>query len=396
MKKIIILLFAFALIVSCKEEKKVEHKDSYTISGEVIGVTSGAVKVSEYTFFNQNKARVIHTANLVDGKFTLEGKVDFPDMVHIMIADKFYGNFFLENNDISVKIDVTELPERNPRFEPEVKGSHSHEEYISVNTKNRSIFDKAKYDPIEEVRNLYAKAKKTGNDEFLKQAQKKQEELAPLYAERTEEFKDAVYSFVRKNPSSTIAPHILSVNYSEGRMTKAELKEFYHIFKGNARETGFFKNYITKIYKDNFENLGIGNTTPDFTLTSVKGEDLTLSKIEGKYLLVDFWASWCVPCRASFPHLKELYKEYGKEGFEIVGVGTADEEVKWRKAIKEDKTPWIHVYDVSENHAYGKVAKSYGVPHLPTTFLIDSDSKIILRNPKKEELEAKLKELFGH
>ena len=115
-------------------------------------------------------------------------------------------------------------------------------------------------------------------------------------------------------------------------------------------------------------------------------------------MLVDFWASWCIPCRASFPHLKELRKQYGTEGFTIVGIGTADKEDKWRKAIEEDQTPWLHVFDKNEEgkQMYGPVAISYSVPHLPTTFLVDRDLKIILRNPSKEELDTKLKELFGH
>ena len=94
--------------------------------------------------------------------------------------------------------------------------------------------------------------------------------------------------------------------------------------------------------------------------------------------------------------MKELYKKYEKDGFEVVGIGTADEEEKWKKAIKEDQTPWMHLYDSSTEHEWGIVARLYGVPFLPTTFLMDADGKIILRNPEKKDLDAKLAELFGH
>lgn len=128
-----------------------------------------------------------------------------------------------------------------------------------------------------------------------------------------------------------------------------------------------------------------------------KGIEVQLgTRMPIKDKLVDFWASWCVPCRKSFPHLKDLYTKYNKEGLEIIGVGTADEEVKWRKAIGEDQTPWKHVYDVGPKRGYGKVSTAYGVPFLPTTFLVDSKGTIILRNPTKDELDKKLTELFGH
>lgn len=393
--KIIALCFITLLVtVSCKNEKP---HDGFTISGTVKGLDNTYVKISEYTFFNQDKARVIDSVPVVNGTFKLEGKVDFPDMVMVNV-DKYYGNFILENSAIELIIDVSGLDERNPRFEAEVKGSKSNDDYVSAQKKSGSVFDKEKYKPIKEVMEMFGEAKKTNNKELLEKAMKLQEELTPLFEDRNNEYTSVIYDYVRQNPSSPVSVQVMGVNYTEGRMSRELLKEFYGVFQGDARETGFFKNFITKIYKDNFENLGIGNTAPDFTLNTVDGKELTLSKVEGKYMLVDFWASWCVPCRASFPHLKELRKQYGKEGFTIIGVGTADKEDKWRKAIEEDQTPWIHVFDANEEgkNMYGPVAKKYGVPHLPTTFLVDANQKILLRNPTKEELDAKLKELFGY
>ena len=395
LKAIIALVCFGAILTSCKEEVKQPKEEGFTINGTIKGIDNSYVKLITDNSFSSEKAETIDSALVKNNKFQLTGKVDFPDQV-ILKAGKYQTSFFLENSDITLSGDVSNITGRDIRFTSEVKGSKSNDEYEKIKETEESLFNNEKYKPLEKVRDLYAKAKETKSKEDLDKAMALQEELRPLMLERSDERVAMKYNYVRENPSSTLAPYVLGVQYTEGRMTRDELKEFYDIFKGDARKTSFFKGFMTKIYKDNFENVGVGNTAPDFTLITNTGEELTLSKIEGKYILVDFWASWCVPCRASFPHLKELRKSYLKDGFEIVGVGTADEKEKWESAIKEDNTPWKHVYDVSENHSYGPVAKSYGVPHLPTTLLVDSNRKIILRNPTKEELDSKLKELFNH
>ncbi|SFW27486.1 TlpA disulfide reductase family protein [Cellulophaga fucicola] len=381
---------------SCKDKKKEQPKeDGYVVTGTVKGLDNSYAKITDYQIFNQNKINVIDSVPIVNGKFKFTGEIAFPDMVTLELGE-YTSNFYLENSAIEITADIEKMKDRNNRFALDVKGSKGQDKYEEIEEKASAVFKDPKYDVFNEVRQMFAKAKKEGSEELINEALKKQESLQSLAEERTAKYKNIKYDFVKANPSSAVAPYVLGVQYTEGRMSREELKEYYELFTGDARKATFFKTFITKIYKDNFENVGVGNIAPDFTLQTVQGDELTLSKVEGKYILVDFWASWCVPCRASFPHLKELRKQYKNKGFTIVGVGTADEKEKWKKAIKEDNTPWNHVYDVSENHAYGPVAKSYGVPHLPTTLLVDSNRKIILRNPSKEELDAKLKEVFGH
>ncbi|WP_111709916.1 TlpA disulfide reductase family protein [Lutibacter citreus] len=395
-KSVLVVLTLFAFLTSCKESVKEEKIDGYVISGTVKGIDNVYIKLTNTGTRGSSDFKIIDSVQITNGKFSFKGKVDNVDMVSVNIDSKYHGRFMLENSVINIDIDVTDLNERNSYFTPVVKGSKSHDVFASIEEKSSAIFSEEKYKPIDELTTMFAKAKKSKDQHDMDIALAKQKELMPLIEERSNAYSKIKLDFARENPSSPVAVQVLGYQYSEGRMTKEQLKEFYHLFKGEAVKTGFYKYYMTKVYKDNFENLGVGNTAPDFTLTSVNGENITLSKVEAKYKLVDFWASWCIPCRASFPHLIELRKQYKKDGFAIVGIGTADEEAKWRKAIEEDKTPWIHVFDTNENRSYGPVAKLYGVPFLPTTFLMDSNQKIILRNPTKEELDAKLKELFGH
>ncbi|WP_405291767.1 redoxin domain-containing protein [Algibacter sp. Ld11] len=399
MKKLALIVITVLIVFySNKITSQTTTASGYTITGTVKGIDNVYIKLREEGIRDRSEIKTLDSVKITNGKFEFKGKVDLIDMVGLIIDDLYFGRIILENSPISVEIDVTNLNKSNPYFVPVVRGSKSHDQYAAVDAKVKAVFKNPKYKPLDALREMYMTAKKTKDPNDMDKANAKQKKLIPLSEERINTMTKIKYDFVRNNPSSPVAVHVLGYQYTEGRMTKDELKEFYHLFKGDARETNFFKHHITKVYKDNFENLGIGNIAPDFTLKTVNNKELTLSKVEGKYLLVDFWASWCIPCRASFPHLKELRKQYGTEGFTIVGIGTADKEDKWGKAIEEDQTPWLHVFDTNEEgkQMYGPVAISYSVPHLPTTFLVDRDLKIILRNPSKEELDTKLKELFGH
>ena len=139
-----------------------------------------------------------------------------------------------------------------------------------------------------------------------------------------------------------------------------------------------------------------GQIAPDFTLTSVDGSKVSLSDLRGKYVIIDVWASWCKPCRASIPHLKELYAKYKKDGLEIIGVSDDNDEAKWKKAIEEDQSPWIHVKDefpVKSKPA--RVGTMYGTRYIPYTFIIDPDGKILVNNAG-DSLDVRLKEIFKH
>ena len=133
-----------------------------------------------------------------------------------------------------------------------------------------------------------------------------------------------------------------------------------------------------------------GLEAPDFTLPDREGNPVTLSALRGSVVMVDFWASWCKPCRASMPGLKELYAKYHDKGFEILGVSIDSDAEAWKKAVSEDETPWIHVQDASQGKGQSTQAASlYGVRAVPTFFLIDREGRIIGK-PDHDALAAEL------
>ena len=139
--------------------------------------------------------------------------------------------------------------------------------------------------------------------------------------------------------------------------------------------------------------LSIGGTPPDIALNTPEGEELKLSDLRGKVVLVDFWASWCGPCRRENPNVKKVYEKYKDRGFDILGVSLDRKNEAWLQAIAKDGLEWHHISDLKGWQS--AAASAYGVRSIPATFLLDADGKIIARNLRGDALEAKLREVFG-
>lgn len=137
-----------------------------------------------------------------------------------------------------------------------------------------------------------------------------------------------------------------------------------------------------------------GAVAPDIVLPNPEGEEVALSSLRGKYVLIDFWASWCKPCRMENPNVVRMYKKYSDDPFEIYGVSLDQKRDNWLKAIKDDHLTWVHVSDLK--YWNSAAAKLYNITSIPHTVLIDPEGKIVATNLRGPSLENKLEELFGH
>ena len=131
----------------------------------------------------------------------------------------------------------------------------------------------------------------------------------------------------------------------------------------------------------------------DFTVVGMKGDSISLSSLKGKVFLLDFWASWCVPCRYSNKHLVKFYSKYKDKGFEILSVTLDDEKSAWKKAVTKDKITWMQGFDRGGWDSFA--ARKWQVDALPSSFLINKDGDVVGINLEKDDLEKKVKELLG-
>lgn len=191
-------------------------------------------------------------------------------------------------------------------------------------------------------------------------------------------------------------------SYISGTMELWDLMESYapdHILK-KMWDGLSVKNKSTAVGKEIGQfvearlNTAIGKIAPDFSQNDTSGKSLKLSSLRGKYVLIDFWAAWCGPCRAENPNLLKTYEKYKGDGFTVLGVSLDRNTEEWKKAIIKDKLPWYHVSDL--NFWKNAVALQYAVPHVPFSSLVDPSGKIIAISLRGEVLNDKLKEIFGH
>lgn len=146
---------------------------------------------------------------------------------------------------------------------------------------------------------------------------------------------------------------------------------------------------ITGFIKTGIAQPKVGEKATDISLPGLSGSPLSLSSLKGKVVLIDFWASWCKPCRKSFPELKATYTTYKNKGFEVFGISVDSDPEDWKKAVNADKLQWIVVNDAS-----GDIAVKWDVNYIPNSFLLDRQGKIVAINPSHSELVAHLKKLL--
>jgi peroxiredoxin len=197
------------------------------------------------------------------------------------------------------------------------------------------------------------------------------------------------FEFAKNNPNSYFG----LVALSESAGTHVDVKKVGPVFNAlnvDLRNTDMGKELQQRIEAAGIT--GIGVQAPAFTQNNVEGKPVSLAGLKGKYVLVEFWASWCSPCRAGNPNLVKQYQLYKDKGFEIISVSLDNVKEKWIDAIKKDGLPWIHVSDLKGwNNAVGRL---YGVRAVPQSFLLDKDGKIIGNTLRDETLNAKLAEIF--
>jgi peroxiredoxin len=223
----------------------------------------------------------------------------------------------------------------------------------------------------------------TFSDERLKTYQvygndiNRQDSLLQLALGQTAGSHEFIHTWIEKHLESSLSPfYIYGI---KEHISDDELSRLYRLVPSSIKTDSWGKELTFII-----DSLQIGKSAPDFKQLDDKGKIVSLSNYKGKVVLVDFWASWCVPCRAESPKLVRSYNKYHKLGFEIIGVSVDDQANLWKEAIAHDSLAWIHVSDL--NGWDNVVSKKYRIHSIPSNFLLDREGKIVAKNISGDEL----------
>lgn len=227
---------------------------------------------------------------------------------------------------------------------------------------------------------------KSAKENDLSKKAEYEKKLKTVLQERENEKND----FLSRYGNCLAAPYFIVMNLLKG-IPVDETEAFYNGMGEKAKKTpkGIeLKESITKM-----KALAAGAKAPDFTLPTVTGEEFSLASLQGHIVILDFWASWCAPCIAEMPVVKEIYAKYKDKGLKIVGISMDNSEAAWLKAIDKVQIPWMHVSSL-KGMKRCPVAQLYQVYAIPKLYIIDKEGKIVAKDLRGEELKKKVDELF--
>ena len=207
-----------------------------------------------------------------------------------------------------------------------------------------------------------------------------------------ESYKKAIFQTVKSNPNKLVSSMIIGDLLNSKLIDTDKARVLFNTLKGDVKQSPITKSLETYLMK--FEKTAIGTKAPIFEGKTPTGDILKLEDAMGKITLIDFWASWCGPCRRENPNVVAAYEKYHDKGFNIISVSLDKQnaEDKWKAAIEKDQMDWFHISRLM--HWQDPIAKMYNVTSIPSTFLLDENGTIIAKNLRGQALHQKLAELL--
>jgi peroxiredoxin len=352
----------------------------FTVSGKVKNGAKGEKVILLKSSANGSSVKLDSTVMAADGSFTIKGtELDRGSFFSLNIADRQRVILLVEGGEqFNVLADGTGKDSKGNGGKAQVTGSKNMEYYAQVD---------------DLMKNFAAKVT-VWNEEYAKAEEKKDtkkiEEIQQNFAKADQERLGTIRKWIPEMGTSLVALFTAN-NFLTPENDLDILKKLAEQFDQVQPTPTLAKGFIGQIKR--VAGLAVGEVAPDFTLNSPEGKPVALSSLRGKFVLIDFWASWCGPCRMENPNVVRMYDKFKDKGFDIFGVSLDDNEKAWKTAIERDKLKWLHGSELKKWNS--GVAQAYGVNAIPATFLLDKDGKIIAKNLRGPALETKLTELLG-